>query len=101
MRENKCLDKNRPGVVKPVVDFHRCEGKDACVKVCPYDVFDVRKIDRSDYQELFFMAKIKNRIHGGMVAYTSHADQCRACGLCVKACPEHAIKLVKVHGANQ
>lgn len=95
MSENKCHDKNRPGVVIPVVDFNRCEGKDACVKVCPYDVFDVRKIDQSDYQKLVFMAKIKNRVHGGMVAYTPHADQCRACGLCVKACPEHAIKLVK------
>ncbi|WP_394356088.1 4Fe-4S binding protein [Brytella acorum] len=26
----------------------------------------------------------------------AYADQCRACGLCVKACPERAIKLVKV-----
>jgi 4Fe-4S ferredoxin len=99
--ENKCLDKNRPGVVRPVVDFNRCEGKDDCAKVCPYDVFDVRKIDRSDYRALSFMAKFKNRIHGGRVAYTPNAEQCRACGLCVKACPERAIKLVKAHATDQ
>lgn len=40
MSENRCLDKNRHGMVQPVVDFSRCEGKDACVKVCPYDVLD-------------------------------------------------------------
>lgn len=100
MSELKCHDMNRPGVVMPVVDFNRCEGKDACAQVCPYDVFEVRKIDKSDYDTLSFMAKIKNRVHGGMVAYTPNADQCRACGLCIKACPEHAIKLVKVKAVD-
>lgn len=46
MAENKCLTSNRAGVVVPIVDFNRCEGKDACVVVCPYDVFEVRKIDK-------------------------------------------------------
>lgn len=101
MSEAKCLEDNRPaGVVIPVVDFNRCEGKDACAKVCPFDVFDVRKIDQADYKNLSFVGKIKNRVHGGMVAYTPHADQCHACGLCVKACPERAIKLVKMSQAE-
>ncbi|WP_431286740.1 4Fe-4S binding protein [Roseateles chitinivorans] len=39
---------------------------------------------------------MKNRIHGGKVAYAPNADQCGACGLCVTACPENAINLVKV-----
>ncbi|MDH4249099.1 MAG: 4Fe-4S binding protein, partial [Deltaproteobacteria bacterium] len=26
-------------------------------------------------------------------AYTPHAQACKACGLCVTACPEHAITL--------
>ncbi len=61
----------------------------------PYDVFEVRKIAKEDYRHLTFVGKIKNRVHRGMVAYTPNADQCRACGLCLKACPEGAIKLAK------
>lgn len=91
-------EKKRPGAIIPIVDFSRCEGKDACAKVCPVDVFDIRRIEPADYQALSFMAKIKNRVHRGRVAYTPRADQCRACGLCVKACPERAIKLAKAPG---
>jgi 4Fe-4S ferredoxin len=100
MRENQCSAKNQPGVVIPVVNLNRCEGKESCVAVCPYDVFEIRKIDRDDYRGLSFIGKVKNRVHGGMVAYTPHADQCRACGLCLKACPERAIKLVKAPGID-
>jgi NAD-dependent dihydropyrimidine dehydrogenase PreA subunit len=28
-----------------------------------------------------------------MTAYVARPDQCQACGLCVPACPEHAISL--------
>jgi 4Fe-4S ferredoxin len=101
MNLDKCVDESRLGLVLPIVDFGRCEGKDACVQVCPYDVFEVRKIDRSDYDTLSFVGKIRNRVHGGMVAYTPNAHQCRACGLCVKACPERAIKLVKVAASDR
>lgn len=70
MSTSKCLEEGRTGLVVPIVDFNRCEGKDACVAVCPYNVFEVRKIDRSDYRELSFVGKIKSHVHGGMVAYT-------------------------------
>lgn len=40
------------GTWVPGVDHGRCESKAACVVVCPNDDFEVRRIDRSDFQEL-------------------------------------------------
>ena len=77
----------------PIVDFSRCEAKGPCTQVCPYDVFEIRMIEPSDYAKFGLLSKLKNRFHGGKVSYTPRADQCQACGLCIKACPEHAIKL--------
>ncbi len=87
--------KAEPGTWMPVINQTRCEGKNDCVEVCPYDVFEVRRIDASDYQALTFMQRIKARVHGMKMAYSPNADACRACGLCVVACPEKAITLVK------
>ena len=83
-----------PGVYVPVVDRQRCEGKAECVAVCPYGVFQVRRIDDADFQALSFLGRLKSRAHGRRTAYTPGVDACRACGLCVVACPEHAIALL-------
>lgn len=82
-----------PGSWEPVVNRSRCEGKAACQEVCPYGVFEVRRIDEGDYRALPFRARIKLRVHGMRTAYTARADLCQACGLCVVACPEKAITL--------
>jgi NAD-dependent dihydropyrimidine dehydrogenase PreA subunit len=82
------------GAYRPRVDRRRCEGKSECVAVCPYDVFEVRTIDEHEYRTLPMLARLKLRVHGKQTAYTPRADACRACGLCVVACPERAIKLV-------
>jgi ferredoxin len=85
-----------PGVVGPLVDLGRCEGKGDCVRVCPEQVFEVRRIDESDYRNRTLLEKFKLRVHGMQVAYTPNAGACRACGLCVSACPEDAITLRRV-----
>jgi len=88
--------KPESGAVFPIVNLGRCEGKGDCVRVCPENVFEVRRIDDVDYQPLGALQKFKLRVHGMKVAYTPNADACRSCGLCVTACPERAITLAKV-----
>jgi 4Fe-4S ferredoxin len=85
--------KPTPGTHRPVVDRARCEGKKDCVEVCPYGVFEVRRIDEAEYRALPFLARLKLRLHGLQTSYTPGAADCHACGLCVTACPEKAIKL--------
>ena len=78
----------------PLVDRRRCEGKGDCVEVCPYDVFEVSAIDEEEYRAMPFFVRMKLRVHGKKTALTPRADACRACGLCVVACPEKAVTLV-------
>jgi 4Fe-4S ferredoxin len=85
--------KQEPGEFMPVVDLKRCEGNGDCVRVCPENVFEVRRIEDGDYHQLGFLQRFKQRVHGMRVAYTPNIEACRACGLCVAACPERAITL--------
>jgi NAD-dependent dihydropyrimidine dehydrogenase PreA subunit len=82
-----------PGTFRPVVDRARCEGKKDCVEVCPYGVFEVRRIEDAELRALPFLARLKLRVHGLQTSYTPGAADCHACGLCVVACPEKAITL--------
>jgi NAD-dependent dihydropyrimidine dehydrogenase PreA subunit len=43
---------------------------------------------------LSVIGRLKAFAHGNQQAYAVNADECHACGLCVKACPESAIRLV-------
>jgi NAD-dependent dihydropyrimidine dehydrogenase PreA subunit len=81
-----------PGAFHPVIDHSRCEGKADCVEVCPHAVFDVRSITAGDFQRLSVIGKLKSMAHGRMTAYAVAPERCRACGLCVVACPERAIE---------
>ncbi|MGH7814821.1 MAG: 4Fe-4S dicluster domain-containing protein [Candidatus Binataceae bacterium] len=84
-----------PGVFSPVIDRNRCEGKAACVEVCPYEVFALGTLSKEERQPLSIVGKLKGFAHGWKQAFAVNGDLCHACGLCVKACPEDAIRLVR------
>lgn len=83
------------GRVVPVIDRNRCEAKGDCVRVCPYGVFEIRPLGAEDRTALSLRGRLKAFFHGGKQAFAPRADQCHACGLCVSACPEDAISLVR------
>jgi NAD-dependent dihydropyrimidine dehydrogenase PreA subunit len=85
-----------PGVLRPVIDRNRCEGKADCERVCPYDVFALRKLTAEERRELSLGARFRLFVHGGKQAFLPNVADCHACGLCVTACPEKAIRLVAV-----
>jgi 4Fe-4S ferredoxin len=87
--------KSERGIIRPEVDARRCEGKGQCVAVCPYDVFEVGRLADEAFNAMPFRVKLKLWAHGRKTAYTPNAEACRACGLCVAACPEQAIRLIR------
>lgn len=89
---SKCSDMEKK--LMPVVNFNNCGGKEDCVEVCPYDVFEMRPISDEDKSTLNLKGKIKTFFFK-QKAYVINPDQCHACGLCVQACPEKAIKLTR------
>jgi NAD-dependent dihydropyrimidine dehydrogenase PreA subunit len=89
---SECKD---PGVLSPRIDRNRCEGKAKCVEVCPYDVFELRKLAVEERAALSFGGRIKAFFHGYEQAFVIDPALCHACGECVTACPEKAIRLVQ------
>ena len=85
---------------RPLVDHGRCEAKRDCVRECPYDVFEVRRMDLDDYASLGLVGKLRSTAHRRMTAYPVHADRCQECGLCVATCPEGAITLAPEAGPS-
>lgn len=82
------------GRMVPVVDRNRCEARADCVSICPYQVFEIRALTGEERKGLSLPGRLKLLAHGGKQAFALRAEACRACGLCVKACPEKAITLV-------
>jgi 4Fe-4S ferredoxin len=87
--------KDEAGKLIPIINFNSCEGKGPCIEVCPYDVFEMNKITDEQYKSLSLVGKLKTKVHGREKAFVVNGELCHACGLCVTACPEKAIKLQK------
>ena len=87
--------KDEAGKLIPVINLNTCEGKGPCIEVCPYDVFEMKPITEEQYSGLSWIGKLKTKVHGREKAFVVNAELCHACGLCVTACPEKAIKLKK------
>jgi len=83
----------QPGKVAPRVDRNRCEAKDDCVAICPYDVFEIRPLGQAERSELSLLGKLKAFAHGNRQAFVVRPEACHACQLCVDACPENALQL--------
>jgi 4Fe-4S ferredoxin len=84
-----------PEVLHPVIDRARCEAKEDCVRVCPYHVLEIRPLGPADKAGLGAFARFKAFVHGNKQAFVIDPKLCHACGACVKACPEDAIRLVR------
>ena len=81
-------------VLRPQVDYNRCDGKGVCVQVCPWHVFDLQVLSLAQQAPLTWSGRLHAILRGGRVAVVSRAQDCHACGACVRECPEQAIRLV-------
>jgi NAD-dependent dihydropyrimidine dehydrogenase PreA subunit len=77
----------------PVVDRNRCEAKDDCVQVCPYGVFELRVLTVDERAGVSLRGRLNLLVHRNRQAVVVAPDVCHACGLCVAACTERAIRL--------
>lgn len=88
--------KQPAGSFQPVIDRNSCEGKAACVRVCPVGVFAVGSLPIEMRDGLSLKGKLKGMVHRWQQALLVKPSACEACGLCVAACPEKAITLQRV-----
>lgn len=87
-----------PGKVAPVVDRNRCEGKEDCIRVCPYNVFEIGTLSKAEKSGLTLLGRVKSWAHGGKQAFVVNPGECHACQLSIEACPEDALKLAPWRG---
>ena len=89
------------GRVAPVVDRDRCEGKADCVRVCPFNVFEIGTLSKAQRRELSLVGRLKAWAHDGKQAFIVNPLDCHACQLCVDTCPERALRLAPIDAAAE
>ncbi len=73
--------KQAPGVFVPVINRNDCEGKGACVTVCPMSVFVVDTLPAAQRINLSIKGKVKGFVHRWQQALLVRPEACEACGL--------------------
>ena len=65
------------------------------MQVCPTSVFAVQTLSANQRSGLGLVGTIKGVAHRWQQTIVVNPSACEACGLCIKACLENAISLVK------
>ena len=90
---NRAFDCVDIGTAAPVIDRERCVGDAGCVAVCPQQVLALRPVAAQDCDELPASTRFLLSLSQGLQAAVAAPERCRACGLCVAVCSQHAITL--------
>ena len=87
----RTFDGGDANAAAPIVDAGRCLGDASCVAVCPYDVFALQPVRAEHYDGLPASARFLLSLSGGLQVAVVAAERCRACGLCIAVCSQHAL----------
>jgi len=74
---------------------NRCEGKGDGGAVCPSAVFFLGTLPQDQRAGVRFIETLNGSGHTWQPALLVKPEACRACGLCVQACPQKAIILAR------
>ena len=96
---NRGLDCGEIEAMAPVIDRDRCLGDAGCVAVCPHQVLALRPVAAQDCDGLPANTRFLLSLSQGLQAALATPECCRACGLCVAICSQHAIVL-QVRGGD-
>lgn len=78
-----------------MIDRNRCDGKQDCFALCPFEVFAMQCITALDLAMLPVAPRKAHKLIGKWQSLAVRAEACHACNLCVVACPEDAIRLIR------
>jgi len=90
---NSAFDCSDIGAVAPVIDRERCVGDASCVAVCPHQVLVLTPVAAQDCDGLPASTRFLLSLSQGLQAAVVAPERCRACGLCLAVCSQHAITL--------